>query len=211
VTKKAVAFILDIDERRVEQLAQKKIIPKVSKGLFDLIPTIQSYIRYLRAFKGGEGGDLEMRLLQAQAREREAKAELSQLELERRQGELIKVEDVRRQWSSRLIEFKAAMLELPTRAAFRFTDADIRIYVEEELNSFVVETLSRYSRGGIRALGGGDDEGNPQAPDADNGQPVGGRKQSAKRKGKPAAGAVEDGQDAVPPRADGQLQGAARQ
>jgi hypothetical protein len=164
----------------------------VNKGLFDLVPTIQAYIRFLRASKNGEGGDLEKRLLQAQTQEREAKAALCRIALDQRRGELIPLEEIKRQWTARLIEFKAAMLEMPKQAAFRFVDADIRMHVEEELNSFAIETLARYSRGGIRAMGGGDDAAGAKAAAVDNGQPVGRRKPNPKRKSEPAAGAVED-------------------
>jgi hypothetical protein len=134
--------------------------------------------------------------LKAQAHEREAKAALRQLELDQKKGELVTIEEVKRQWSARLIEFKAAMLEMPKRAAFRFTDADVRLHVEEELSAFVTEVLAKYSRGGIRALADGDNNAAEAAP-VDNGKPVGRRKPGAESKGKPAPGAVEDKPDAV--------------
>ncbi|MDR3165285.1 MAG: hypothetical protein LBU13_06875 [Synergistaceae bacterium] len=140
--------------------------------------------------------ELDQRLKQAQACEREAKAALRQIELDQKKGELVTIEEVKRQWSARLIEFKAAMLEMPKRAAFRFTDADIRLHVEEELNSFVVEVLARYSRDGICTVADGDNNAAETAP-VDNGKPVGRRKPHPKYKGEPAAGAVEDKPDAV--------------
>jgi phage terminase Nu1 subunit (DNA packaging protein) len=201
--KKTIAELFGVTERRVEQLAQKKIIPKIGKGLFDLGPTVQAYIRYLHSLlNGGISADtteLNQRLLQAQTQEREAKAALRQIELEQQRGKLIKVEEAKRQWSARLLEFKAAMLEMPKRAAFRFTDSNIRIYVEEELNVFVTETLSRYSRGGICSVGDGDNAADPAPPDGDNSESVGGRKPNTRRKNKPAPRAVEDEQDAVSP------------
>ena len=62
------------------------------------------------------------------------------------EGKLLKLEDVARQWTSRYVEVKAAMLEFPKRVAFRFTDPEVRLRVEEEANAFVVELLERYSR-----------------------------------------------------------------
>jgi phage terminase Nu1 subunit (DNA packaging protein) len=201
--KKAIAELFGVTERRVEQLAQKKIIPKAGNGLFDLGPTVQAYIRYLHGLANGaisaDTTELKQRMLDAKTREGEAKAALRQIELEQRQGGLITLDEVKRQWSARLLEFKAAMLEMPKLAAFRFTDADIRIHVEEELNSFVIETLTRYSRDGVFAVGGGGHAADAPAAEGDNGEPVGGRKPRARRKGEPAAGAVEDGPDSVSP------------
>jgi hypothetical protein len=116
--------------------------------------------------------------------------------LDQKRGDLVTIEEVKRQWSVRLVEFKAAMLEMPKRAAFRFTDADIRLHVEEELSSFVVEVLARYSRGGICAVADRNNNVAEAAP-VDNGKPVGRRKQNPKSKGEPVAGAVEDKPDAV--------------
>jgi hypothetical protein len=118
---------------------------------------------------------------------------------------LFKREEIINQWSARLLEFKAAMLELPKLIAFKFTDPDIKVRVEEEVSARVSEILSRYSRGGIRALGNGDDATNADASKGDNCQPMGGRKQGAKRKGKPPARPVEDEPDAVSQRADERL------
>jgi len=74
-----IANLLNISERRVEQLVKKKIIPKAGRGVFDLGSTVQSYIRYLQgicsgAIKSGEPSELDKRLLEAKVLERESKA-----------------------------------------------------------------------------------------------------------------------------------------
>ena len=193
---KVIAELFGITERRVNQLAQKKIIPKAGKGVFDLGPTIQAYIRYLHGLMNGaisaDASELNQRLLQARTHEREAIAALRQMEHDERQGKLILLEDIKRRWSSRLLEFKAALLEMPKLVAFRFTDPDIRMHVEEELNIFVVEILTRYSRDGIYTVGDGNNTANTQAAAVDNRKRVGRRKQNTDPKGKPTSGTVED-------------------
>ena len=74
-----IANLLNISARRVEQLTQKKIIPKAGRGVYDLGQTVQSYIRYLQgicsgAIKSGEPSELDKRLLEAKVLERESKA-----------------------------------------------------------------------------------------------------------------------------------------
>ena len=74
-----IANLLNISERRVEQLVKKKIIPKAGRGVFDLGSTVQSYIRYLQgicsgAIKSAEPSELDKRLLEAKVLERESKA-----------------------------------------------------------------------------------------------------------------------------------------
>lgn len=187
-------------ERNVQILAKEKIIPRAKRGRFDLYATAKAYIQHLKDRIGGkiiepEVGDLRGRKLKAETEEREAKAALRQLELEEENGKLIRREAIERQWSARLLEFKAAMLELPKRVAFRFTDPDIKMHVEEEVNLQIVEILSKYSRDGILPdcpLGAGNDAENPETSSADHSQPVGGRKQNSKSKVKPASRSVED-------------------
>jgi phage terminase Nu1 subunit (DNA packaging protein) len=82
--KKTIAELLNLTERRVEQLAQKKIIPKAGKGLFDLGPTVHAYVKYLQGIANGaitaDKSEINQRFLQAQAEEREAKASMAKLE-----------------------------------------------------------------------------------------------------------------------------------
>ena len=78
-SKEIIANLLNISERRVDQLVKKKIIPKAGRGVFDLGSTVQSYIRYLQgvcsgAIKCGEPSELDKRLLEAKVLERESKA-----------------------------------------------------------------------------------------------------------------------------------------
>ena len=77
--KETIASLLNLSERRVEQLAKQKVIPKAGRGVFDLGPTVTAYVRYLQglssgALKVGEPSELDQRLKEAQVLERESKA-----------------------------------------------------------------------------------------------------------------------------------------
>ena len=77
--KETIANLLNISERRLEQLAKQKIIPKAGRGVFDLGPTVQAYVRYLQglcsgAIKNAEPSELDRRLMEARVLERESKA-----------------------------------------------------------------------------------------------------------------------------------------
>lgn len=78
-SKQVIADLFNLSERRIEQLAQKKIIPKAGRGVFDLGPTVQAYVRYLQglcsgAIHEGESSELDRRLMEARVLERESKA-----------------------------------------------------------------------------------------------------------------------------------------
>ena len=77
--KETIATLLNISERRIEQLVKQKVIPKAGRGVFDLGPTVQAYVRYLQglcsgAIKAGEPSELDQRLMEARVLERESKA-----------------------------------------------------------------------------------------------------------------------------------------
>ena len=77
--KETIANLLNISERRVEQLVKQRIIPKAGRGVFDLGPTVQAYVRYLQGLCSGtikntEPSELDKRLLEAKVLERESKA-----------------------------------------------------------------------------------------------------------------------------------------
>jgi hypothetical protein len=165
----------DMSERNIQLLVKEKILPRASRGQYNLFFAGKAYIKYLKDRLGGKitdpaEGDLKGRKLKAETEEREAKAALRRIELEEEQGKLFRKEEVIRQWSARLIEFKAAMLELPKQVAFRFADPDVRMHIEEEVSTAVAEILSRYSRNGICPVGDGDDAQDPSASQADDGQ-----------------------------------------
>ena len=77
--KETIASLLNISERRVEQLVKRRVIPKAGRGVFDLGPTVQAYVRYLQGLCGGgeksaEPSELDRRLMEARVLERESKA-----------------------------------------------------------------------------------------------------------------------------------------
>ncbi len=77
--KETIATLLNISERRIEQLVKQKVIPKAGRGVFDLGPTVQAYVRYLQglcsgAIKTSEPSELDRRLMEARVLERESKA-----------------------------------------------------------------------------------------------------------------------------------------
>ena len=77
--KETIATLLNISERRIEQLVKQKVTPKAGRGVFDLGPTVQAYVRYLQglcsgAIKAGEPSELDQRLMEARVLERESKA-----------------------------------------------------------------------------------------------------------------------------------------
>ena len=43
-----IAKLLDLTERRVNQLAKDGVLPKSARGRYELVPVVRAYIRFLR-------------------------------------------------------------------------------------------------------------------------------------------------------------------
>lgn len=154
VSSKVIGDLLNLSPRRVEQLASARIIPKSARGKYDPVPVVQAYIRYLQQKLAGGGEVIDVsgmkdRLLKAKAEEREAKAEQARITVDIQKGKLMPSDDVIRDWAGRLVEVKGALLELPRRIGFLFSDPKIRDTVEEEVEKTVYEILETYSREGV--------------------------------------------------------------
>ena len=144
-SKKTIAELFGITERRVEQLAQKKIIPKAGKGLFDLGPTVQAYVRYLHGIANGaisaDTSEINQRLLQAQAEEREAKANMAKMELSVMQGRLHEAEHVKKIMADMIIACRSRFLAIPSRASTVLLSMTEPADIAEYLQGLVYEAL----------------------------------------------------------------------
>jgi phage terminase Nu1 subunit (DNA packaging protein) len=73
----ALAHVLDLTPRRLQQLTRENVIPAPIKGQYELAPAVRAYVRYLRNGQRNVRDD-ELRREQT----REAKERANKLELE---------------------------------------------------------------------------------------------------------------------------------
>ena len=92
-----IAKLFGLTERRVQQLARDGVIPKPEKNQYELIGSVRSYIEYLqqRAFgKGAAPQDTH----HERARLLKAQADMAEIDLAERTGELVTVERIEADW-----------------------------------------------------------------------------------------------------------------
>ena len=82
-----IARLLDLSERRVQQLSREGVIPKAERGQYDLIGSVRGYVRYLRdqALKAQAGAP---DYAAERARFIRARADLAEMEAEEKQNAL---------------------------------------------------------------------------------------------------------------------------
>mgnify|MGYP001478333768 FL=1 len=111
----AIAKLLKLSERRIQQLAKEGVIPKAERGKYDLIGSVQGYIDYLKAKVGGEFTAEEV--LKNKNKLLKAKAELAEIDKMKASGELISKEEVKRTWLELVQKVKQKLLSIPNKVA----------------------------------------------------------------------------------------------
>jgi phage terminase Nu1 subunit (DNA packaging protein) len=111
-----IARLLDLSERRVQQLSREGVIPKAERGQYDLIGSVRGYVRYLRdqAQKAQAGAP---DYAAERARFIRARADLAEMEAEEKRRSLIAAEQIEAAWIAVLALLRTRLLALPDRLA----------------------------------------------------------------------------------------------
>ena len=99
---KFIATFFGRTERRIQQLTKEGILPAAKRNakegnLYDLIPTIQRYIKYQNEIidnRSKSTEEQERDKLDAEIRLKQAKADVAQIELRILKAEVLRAEDV---------------------------------------------------------------------------------------------------------------------
>lgn len=146
-----IAKLFSISERRVQQLAKEGIIPKNTKGKYELAPCISGYINYLR--EKGENKDnssanetylYKTRLLKGQA----DKLELEIAELKK---DLVPAEHVFKTWSNRILRCRSLLLNMPDKLAYQVSTITDPREAEELITGAIEEALAELASDDIIA------------------------------------------------------------
>lgn len=111
-----IAKLLDLSERRVQQLSREGVIPKATRGQYDLIGSVRGYVRYLRYREvSAQAGAPDYAV--ERARFIRARADLAEMEANQRRGSLIAADDAEAAWIAVLALLRTRLLSLPDRLA----------------------------------------------------------------------------------------------
>lgn len=148
-----VAVLFDLTPQRIRQLRADGIISASGKPLkYDLVQTVQSYIKFLSNKAYGreqkmQDADLETQKLEAEARLKKAKAEMAELELKELRGELHRASDVEEITTDHVLFMRSMLMALPGKLAVDLagthTAAEQTERVKKELY-YILDSLSEY-------------------------------------------------------------------
>ena len=135
-----IARLLDLSERRIQQLSREGVIPKAERGQYDLVAAVRGYVAYLRdlAVKAQAGapdfGAERARLIKA-------KADLAEMEADGRRGELLPADAVEAAWTAVLARLRAGCWCCPTALAPLCHEETTIAGVRDQIRKAVREAL----------------------------------------------------------------------
>jgi phage terminase Nu1 subunit (DNA packaging protein) len=138
-----LAKILDLSEVSIHELVKKNIIPKEGRGKFIPHKCIVYYIRHLREQAAGRGGT---DLTDERSRLARAQAERVEMENEVTRGNLISIEDVRKENEYTDMAIRNKLLGISKKLAPHLFLIDNLAETEKIIDDNIYEILLELSR-----------------------------------------------------------------
>lgn len=120
-----IAKLFGVTDRRVQQLAKEGIIPAAQSRpyKFDLLPTVQSYIKFLsdkaygKEAKSNDVVQAEADRVRAEADLKMSKAKIAEMQLKELEGKMHRSEDVEAATNDLVYTIRSMIMALPGRLA----------------------------------------------------------------------------------------------
>ena len=172
-----IARLLDLSERRVQQLSREGVIPKAERGQYDLVGSVRGYVRYLRdqALKAQAGApDYAVE----RARFIRARADLAEMEAEEKRRSLIAAEQIEAAWIAVLALLRTRLLAMPDRLAPQVFEQSTVGDTRNLIRAAIREVLDDLAQPDIE-LEADIDLAGVSDPEADGGEGTGGAEAAA--------------------------------
>jgi phage terminase Nu1 subunit (DNA packaging protein) len=139
--------LLDLSPAPLTDLKKREIAVHIAHDAYDLEETVRRYVKHLRGIAAGWGtAEQAANLTTERARLAKEQADAQALKNAALRGELVKAEDVERQWSDVLRQVRARILAVPSRLRQAL-----------DLRPEAAEAIDRELRDALTELGRGDD------------------------------------------------------
>ena len=134
-----ISKLLMLSERRCQQLVTDGVIPKHARGEYDLVKSVQGYVKFLRerAFGGVANTDQhteKTRLVSAQANI----AEMTDAEM---RGDLVRTDDIRRTIFSAARSVRNSVQTIPDRISMPIAGMNDQHDIHELIDGEIMQVL----------------------------------------------------------------------
>jgi len=167
-----ICKLLDLTPQSIARLVNDGIIPRHSRGRYELVPCVRGYIKFLRerALKGDAAsvtGDLTSHRTRLTA----ARADLAEMEKAQMENRLIPAEDISAAWEAMTANMRSKLLAIPSKAAPAVYAADSLNEAKSILKDEINEALAELSGVEIRTRNPVVSSSNGGSGEADDGDP----------------------------------------
>lgn len=151
-----IAQLFGVTVRRVQQLTQEGVLPTIETDggrRYELVPTIQKYIEYLKDKAYGKSKneaeiELKQRKLESEIKLKNLQSEYREMQNDISSGKYISIEEVETDYRTFFNTFKKFALSIPPKLSIRLVglvadQSEIRA-IESELNDDVVKLLTGF-------------------------------------------------------------------
>lgn len=148
-----LAVFLNLTKQRVHQLVAEGL-PRELRGKYDLDKCAQWYIRYLQAAIEKRAIPLEEGEYASERKERvrkmRADADLKEIDLAQRRGQLVAIEDVEKEMTDLVLTTKARVLSVAPRLAPELLGETSRVMAQAKIEKALKESLVQLAGKGER-------------------------------------------------------------
>lgn len=202
----AIAQLLKLTERRVQQLVKDGVLPRPVKGHYDPVLCVHAYIDYLKKQISGSG---EISLTDERTRLTKYQADLAEIELQKARGEMIPSKRAMAVWGVVAQNIRHKLLAIPARYAPKLGSIKSIARIKELLEETIYEVLNECTNPDLLKLGRSEYHPSgiglfPAAPETE-GERVGGSEEKTVPGVERGAGPVADEEGGVPEGDDGCL------
>lgn len=141
VNAKQMAKIMDLSERRINQLVTEKVITKDPDGQFNVMKVILDYYKNKNGIGNGINYDEEHALLE------KVKRETAEIELAELKGEVHRADDVKKALCGMIITCRNKLLAMPAGVAIKLVgqkNASVIIDILTKEVKIALKELSEY-------------------------------------------------------------------
>lgn len=143
VTAAVMAKLFGLSSRRIRQLSEEGIIPKLPNGSYQLVDTVRAYILYLKTAQQQE--KIAVDYEREKAYHEKAKREKAELILGEMKGELHDSKTVERVMGDMLSSLRSKLLSIPSKLAPFLVNMEQIPEIQEKLEHSIYETLEELS------------------------------------------------------------------
>lgn len=141
-TVDVMARLLSLTPRRLQQLAKDGVIPKASRGRYELVPVVQGYVKYLQDIAAGKGDNAHQQAQTALAQERAKKVARENAIAA---GELIPKADVVAGVQAMVGHCRARLLAIPAKLAPAIHLSESVPDIQEKITEAIYDALEELS------------------------------------------------------------------